>query len=150
MGEEYNQIVASSVKTHEEAMEMVGRLFDAAQPSAVFGEPVTAGDYTVITASEVKVGMGYGFGAGGGEAPEEEDDSQAQTDAGGTGYGSGGGGGGASGGRPVAAIVMGPEGVRVEPIVDVTKLGLAFLTAMGAMLMMGNRMRQLSRKMEGS
>ena len=150
MNETYNQIVVNSVKTHEEAMEMVGRLFDAAQPGAVFAEPVTVGEHTVITASEVKVGMGYGFGAGGGDAPEEGGESEAEADSGGTGYGSGGGGGGASGGRPVAAIVIGPEGVRVEPIVDVTKLGLAFITALGAMFMMGNRMRQLSRKMEGS
>ena len=150
MSEKYNEVAVSSVKTHEEAMEMVGRLFDAAQPTAVFSEPVTVGEHTVITASEVKVGLGYGFGAGGSDAPEEAGESKAEADAGGSGYGSGGGGGGASGGRPVAAIVIGPKGVRVEPIVDVTKLGLAFLTALGALLMMGNRMRQLSQRMGGS
>ena len=37
-------------------------------------------------------------------------------------------------GRPVAAIIINQEGVRVEPIVDVTKVGLAFLTTLGAVL----------------
>ena len=54
----------------------------------------------------------------------------------------GGGGGGFSMARPVAVISVGPEGVRVEPIVDVTKLGLAFLTLLGSMLMTWRKMRR--------
>jgi hypothetical protein len=45
----------------------------------------------------------------------------------------------------VAAIIAGPDGVRVEPIVDVTKLGLAALTALGGMFLALNRMRKASR-----
>jgi uncharacterized spore protein YtfJ len=85
--------------------------------------------------------MGYGYGSGfGGDLVEGEDvDSGLALDGGG-GFGSGGGG--ASGGRPVAAILVGPDGVRVEPIVDVTKLGLAFFTTLGAMFLMLSKMRQ--------
>jgi hypothetical protein len=36
-------------------------------------------------------------------------------------------------------------GLRIEPVVDVTKIGLAFFTTMGAMLLMLGRMRRASR-----
>jgi len=42
--------------------------------------------------------------------------------------------------RPVAVIIAAPEGVRVEPVVDVTKIGLAALTAAGFMFGMWMRM----------
>ena len=148
MSKSYNDLVASSIETGQQAMEWVGRLFGAAQPSAVFGEPVTAGEHTVITASEVKVGMGLGHGGGlgvSGQAGEDEPAAGAEPQEGGesAGYGGGGGGGGVSGGRPVAAIVIGPDGVRVKPIVDITKLGLALVTALGSMFLMRERMRKL-------
>lgn len=150
MSEEWGGIVASAVKSQEDAMALVNKLFDVAQPSAVYGEPVTVGEHTVITASEVKVGMGFGFGAGGGsntEAAENEGTPEAEEAA--TGFGTGGGGGGVSGGRPVAAISIGPDGVRVDPVVDATKIALAFFTTLGAMFMMLNRMRAASRRLGG-
>jgi uncharacterized spore protein YtfJ len=129
-------------------MALVEKLFDVAQPSAVYGEPVAIGDHTVITASEVKVGMGFGFGAGGAPGAEGAGD-EAVTEEGeaGAGFGSGGGGGGVSGGRPVAAISVGPDGVRVDPVVDATKIALAFFTTLGAMFMMFSRMRTASRRL---
>ena len=42
--------------------------------------------------------------------------------------------------RPVAVIIAAPEGVRVEPVVDATKIGLAALTAAGFMFGMWMRM----------
>ena len=72
------------------------------------------------------------------EAPGEK-----QEDSGG---GSGIGGGGGSAGRPVATIIIGPEGVQVEPVVDVTKIALAVFTTAGAMLLMLGRMSSMSRK----
>jgi hypothetical protein len=42
----------------------------------------------------------------------------------------------------VAAIVVGPDGVRVEPIVDLTRVLLAFFTALGSMWMMWRRMKR--------
>jgi uncharacterized spore protein YtfJ len=54
---------------------------------------------------------------------------------------SGGGGGGNIFSRPVAVIVAGPEGVRVTPVFDTTKIILAGLTALGFMFSTLLRMR---------
>ncbi len=124
-------VSGAAVHSTEQAAAVIGTLFDVAQPDAIFGKPAEHGDYTIITASEVMVGMGVGFGAGGG--PTEEGDEAA---------GGGGGGGGGSLGRPVAAIIVGPQGVRVEPIVDATKISIAFFTAIGAMFMSWRAMRR--------
>ncbi|HEY8885068.1 MAG TPA: hypothetical protein VIO35_07130, partial [Chloroflexota bacterium] len=45
------------------------------------------------------------------------------------GGGGGMGGGGGSMGRPIAVIVIGPDGVEVKPIVDRTKLVIAVVTS---------------------
>jgi uncharacterized spore protein YtfJ len=143
------EVIQESVPNQEAANALMARVFDAAKPETVFGAPVTQGEYTVITAAEVTVGLGYGYGGGGGigntppEANEEKDpDAPADTTMpNGAGFGGGGGGGGGAGARPVAAIEIGPNGVRVEPIIDPTKVVLAFFTTLGAMLMMLSRMR---------
>ena len=62
------------------------------------------------------------------------------------GGGGGGGGGGFSVGRPIAVVSISAEGVQVKPVVDVTKLGIAALTAFGAMALMWSRMNRLSRR----
>jgi uncharacterized spore protein YtfJ len=116
-----------AVKNTEQAMKVLSRLFEVAKPAAVYSEPVVAGDRTVITASEVSVGIGLGLGGGGDKAGDG---------------GSGGGGGGGSMARPVAVISIGPGGVDVEPVVDVTKLGIAFITALGALWLAGRRIKQ--------
>ncbi len=126
------------------------KLFDAASPAAVYSDPIEAGEYKVITASEVSVGLGYGFGGGGGfgETPaggEDEDSDQAGMAGSGAGLGAAGGGGGGSLGRPVAAIEIGPHGVRVEPIVDPTKIAIAFFTTLMSMFMMMGQMRRARR-----
>jgi uncharacterized spore protein YtfJ len=56
------------------------------------------------------------------------------------GKGNGGGGGGRILSRPVAVVIASPEGVRVEPVVDITKVALAGLTALGFMIGMMFRM----------
>lgn len=147
MSKEFNKIVATAVKNQEQAAELVEKLFAVAQPGAVYGEPVTVGEHTVITASEVKVGMGFGCGLGAGPAAEPgegetESKDEPQDERAGTGYGGGGGGGGVSGGRPVAVISIGPEGVQVEPVVDATKIALAFFTTLGSMFFMLSKMRK--------
>ncbi len=58
----------------------------------------------------------------------------------------GGGGGGFAQSRPVAVIVIDRDGVRVEPVVDVTKLGLAALTVFGSFLFLISRMIHTSRR----
>ncbi len=124
-------ISGAAIRSTEQAAAVIGRLFDVAQPNAIFGKPAEYGDYTIITASEVMVGMGVGFGAGSGPTEEGEEAG-----------GGGGGGGGGSLGRPVAAIIIGQKGVRVEPIVDATKISIAFFTAIGAMFMSWRAMRR--------
>lgn len=104
-------------------------LLVVASADAVYSEPVKKGDHLIIPAAEVLAGAGFGFGSGSGGSSEEN------------GHGVGGGGGGRTFARPVAVIIASPEGVRVEPVVDVTKLGLAFLTA--GIAMVGLMMKML-------
>jgi uncharacterized spore protein YtfJ len=120
-------IFIESVANQEKANEIVGRLFETARPEGAFSQPVTQGEYTVITAAEVSVSMGLGYGGGGSIETVEGEGSP------GHGFGGGGGGGGVTTSRPIAAIEIGPQGVVVEPIIDVTKIVLAFFTALGAM-----------------
>ena len=150
MSEKFDDVVATAVKTQAQGKELMEKLMAVAQPDAVFSEPLSAGDYAVVTASEVSVGMGFGFGVGGGTAPESfggqgttSDEPESQVGEA-SGFASGGGGG-FSMGRPVAVISIGPGAVRVEPVRDLTKIGLALLSTAGAMLMMLGRMRRASR-----
>jgi uncharacterized spore protein YtfJ len=130
-------------KTFEATKQINQKLVEVASPKAVFSEPVISGEYTVITASEVftAVGSGFGFGSAEGEADEVSGEEMGEIGPM-AGSGGGGGGGGAANGRPVALITIGPRGVEVEPVVDVTKLGLALLTTLGSMAFMLRRMKR--------
>lgn len=107
---------------------------ESARVEVVYGEPIENGDTLIIPAAEVLSVLGFGVGSGYGSGEDEEGQQRGQ------GGGGGGGGGGRVLARPVAAIISSPEGVRVEPIVDVTKLALAALTAGGFMVAMIMRM----------
>jgi uncharacterized spore protein YtfJ len=76
----------------------------------VFRDPVRVGDRVVIPAATIAYGGGFGFGG-------------AQHE------GGGGGGGGWNDGRPVAVVDCGPEGVRVRPVVDFTRVGIVLIGA---------------------
>jgi len=134
MKDQENDFAFKTLSLPGEVLELIGRLFDVAKPDAVYSKPIVVGDYTVITASELLVSMGAGYGGGGGGSPvnvnEENSEDNSNFNAGG-----GGGGGGFSLGRPVAAITVGPEGVRVDPIVDPTKISIAFFTTLAAIVM---------------
>jgi len=149
MSDQFDEFVVTTMKNQQQAAEMVEKLFAVAQPGAVYSEPVTVGENTVITAAEVKVGMGFGFGGGFGNSAEPDEDEAAgakesEDEAAGVGYGSGGGG--VSGGRPVAVIHIRPEGVEVEPVVDITKIMLAFFTTLGSMFFMLGKRRKAARR----
>lgn len=135
----------ASRESEQAGIAILEKLTEAAQPSSVFGAPVQVGDYSVITASEVTVGLGFGFGGGGGSGPMPDEAAEGEGAGEAGGFGHGGGGGGGTAARPVAVISVGPTGVLVEPVVDVTKLGLAFLTALGGMFLMFSRMKQAGR-----
>jgi uncharacterized spore protein YtfJ len=139
---------AAAAKSNEDAMALLGRLFKVAEPGSVFSTPVIAGDHTVITASEITVGMGLGFGTGGEPAPKPTGAGEAKAGEESRnegGVGGGGGGGGFSTGRPVAAIIISPAGVRVDPVVDVTKIAVVLFTALGAMFMAWRAMRRFGK-----
>jgi len=106
----------------------------AADVRVVYGEPIMHDDTMIIPTAEVLCGVGFGVGSGSGSSAEENPDKPMQ------GAGSGGGGGGRILSRPVAVVVASPEGVRVEPVVDITKIALAALTAVGFMVGMMFRM----------
>ena len=124
---------------------MLGRILSAAQPGAVYSEPLTKGAYTVITASEVNAGGGFGSGVGSTQpAPRQRETASdaSQSPAQPVNSSGGGmGGGGGSSWRPVALIIIGADGVSVRPVVDVTKIALAGVTVMGTVAMLLWRMR---------
>jgi uncharacterized spore protein YtfJ len=144
MSEQVSGLFTTPVAGHEEAMALLGRLADVAQPGAVFAEPVQCGEHIAVMASEVSVGLGYGYGQGGppGAPPPEggEDGSPSPVTNG------GGGGGGNATARPVAVIHVSSDGVTVEPVLDLTKTALAFFTMLGSMFMIAGKMRRRTRK----
>jgi uncharacterized spore protein YtfJ len=119
------------------------KFLDTANVDKVYGRPIRSGDTIIIPTAEVVCGLGFGVGSGRGGAfgnPDDEDEDAGPQSAGGV--GSGGGGGGRVLSRPVAVVIASPEGVRVEPIFDRTKVLMAALTAMGFMWGMLGRMRR--------
>jgi len=102
------------------------RFLAVADVGKVFSEPIREGETTIIPAAEVMTGMGFGHGFGRGSDAQGEEEHR--------GGGGGGGGGGSAWARPVAVVVATPQGVRVEPVIDFTKVALAAVTAGGFML----------------
>jgi uncharacterized spore protein YtfJ len=144
MEQKDKSVFFAPLASHQEGIELMKRLTDIGQPGAVYGEPVTVEGRTVITASEVSIGLGYGYGVGGAEpAPEQESERVEGQESAEGGFGGGGGGGG-GGARPVAVIHISEDGVEVEPVVDVTKLGLAFFTLLGSVFLMRAKARKRS------
>ena len=133
MSDSFNKLMIESVPDQKTANELIGKLFDVTRPDAVYGQPITVGEHTIITASEYTAGMGVGYGGGAGNSPGSQGDA--------TGFNGGGGGGGTTMARPVATIIIGPNGVRVEPVVDVTKIAITMFTALGAMAMALRKMK---------
>lgn len=143
MNEQMRDAFAQEAEKHNKDVEMLKGLVAAANVDAVFAEPVQSGEYLVINASENVMGVGYGRGFGGGSGSMKDEETEEETPVGGFGGGTGGGGGSTT--RPVAAIIIGPEGVRVEPIVDVTKFMIALFTTVGSMALMFSRMKKQSK-----
>ena len=83
-------------------------LSSRAQVKSVFGDPITAGDKTIIPVAKIAYGFGGGTGSGGLEIK--------------TVRGEGGGGGGGVGALPVGVFEVGPEGTRFVAIGDKKKL----------------------------
>ena len=98
--------------------------------NAVFGPPQEVAGKTVIPIAQVGYGFGLGFGEGerAGEGKEKgEKDSGA------------GGGGGASV-RPLAVLEVGPEGLRLLPVIDHTRVIIAGILFAAWAFFWGSRM----------
>jgi uncharacterized spore protein YtfJ len=109
----------------------IAHLLATADVDSVYGQPIRKGDTVIIPTAEVLAGLG--FGASKGEVNRKDEPKPTKW--------SGGGGGGRTFSRPVAIIVASPEGVRVTPVFDTTKIILAGLTALGFMFSTLLRMR---------
>lgn len=102
------------------AQETIETFLDTADVNKVYADAVEHQGSLIIPAAEVVAGMGFGAGYGTGGSAKKE-----------SGAGGGGGGGGKTFARPVAVIVADSNGVRVEPVMDPTKIALTALTAFG-------------------
>jgi uncharacterized spore protein YtfJ len=114
--------------------ETLEQLIETADVEHVYGRPIKQGEVAIIPSAEVLTAVAFGIGSGLGSSADGE------------GYG-GGGGGGRTLARPVAVIIASPDGVRVEPVFDPTKIMLAALTAGGFMVGMLSRMFKSRRRM---
>jgi uncharacterized spore protein YtfJ len=168
MSKVFDQLSATSVENQEQSIALLEKLVAVARPESVFGEPTEVEGRTLITASEVTAGLGVGFGFGGGTTPgqarrerrerarnsdphervdlEGTEPQEAEAEGEDVGMGGGGGGAGGASGRPVAIISVSEEGVQVEPVVDATKIALAFFTALGSMFFMLTKMRKAAER----
>ncbi len=120
MSEEIEITVNDPGQAIDMVQETIETFLETADVSRVYAEPIEHGDTKIIPAAEVVAAMGFGAGFGSGGSDDE-----------GNGTGGGGGGGGQTFARPVAVIIASPEGVRVEPVIDPTKIALTALTAFG-------------------
>jgi uncharacterized spore protein YtfJ len=130
--------VTATEQTQHQTDQFLDKILAATRPGAVFAPPVHSAGYTVITASEVFAGGGFGFGAGSG--PDQHSAAAGPSiESGVAGANGGGGGGGGSHSRPVAAIVIGPDGVKVQPIVDSTRIVVAVMGALAGVVLVALR-----------
>ena len=104
-------------ETLEKAQALTANMLVITKPEAIFGAPVEIDGKQIVTASEVGAAMGVG------------QVWQAT------------GGGGTSQGRPVAVISVSDGRVRIKPVFDFTKIGLALLTAVVSFATMWRKMR---------
>jgi uncharacterized spore protein YtfJ len=104
------------------AADVMERLIASADVSKVYTAPITHGDRLLIPAAEVVAVAGFGMGSGTGDMGARAGSARR---------GGGGGGGGRTLARSVAVIVSSPEGVEIRPVLDLSKIALAALTAAG-------------------
>ncbi len=125
MNEQPGETFNSESGTGHQPADVIEAVFERASRAASAGATISPvqqiGDTSIVVLSEVMMGGGFGFGGGGSAG---DDKSPA-------GFGSGGGGGVGAQSRPVAIVYAGPSGVRVKPIVDISKLTLAGVGAAG-------------------
>ena len=141
MSETRKDFTTAVVKNEAQAIELIEKLFTVTQPETIFGKLTEIAGRTIFTASEVNVCLGVGFGMGNAlESINEEENEPGEA-----GMGGGGVGGGGAQGRPIAVISVSEAGVEVEPVVDATKIALAFFTMLGSIFFMGSKMKKATK-----
>jgi len=89
-GDQMRETFEWATEQQREGAEVLSNLAAIADVQAVFSDPIEAGDYTIITASENFAGLGFGSGFGGGTGMMgRREESQAEE---GSGFGGGAGG----------------------------------------------------------
>ena len=122
-------------------LEPIEKMVDGLGVGAVFGEPIREGGVTVVPVAEVRFAFGYGYGSGRGRGEESEGSPSTAE------QGSGGGSG--AGGRASAKgyVRISADGVRFEPVLDVTRLALAGIAfAAWSVFWIGRTMRAVGSK----
>ena len=142
------EVPMGDISSAQPALDLIENTLDsfmaAASVDAVYGEPVVHGDTLIIPVAEVVGALGFGVGSGGGAMPVEDEGEGGTVRTADSG-GGGGGGGGSVFSRPVAVVIVTPAGVRVAPVVDVTKIVLASVTAAAFALGMLLQVRKFQR-----
>ncbi len=110
----------------------IDKMSDEVNVDAVFGEPREAGEHVLIPVAELQYGFGVGAGTAQGAEPSHEEEAEEEdvpegeaTEAKPGGVAEGAGGGAGAKARPLATIIVGPEGVTVKSIMDEQKVALA-------------------------
>jgi uncharacterized spore protein YtfJ len=103
----------------------------------VFGEPVQAGDKTIIPVAQIAYGLGGGYGKG----PKKGNPSLQGAEQDNKGEGAGGGGGMAA--RPKGVYEVTPAGTRFIPVTDPKQIliGVAIGFLLGSFLRSKRRLR---------
>lgn len=148
MDDKTELVTATTGATTNSASQVVNHTLEnflaTANSEAVYHEPIKHGNALIIPAAEVVSVMGFGVGSGVSNGSAETGEEANTSNSGG-----GGGGGGSVFSRPVAVIISTPEGVRVDPVFDLTKIALAGMTTGVLMFGMIARVWSLSKKIQG-
>ena len=99
-----------------------------ADVKAIYGQPITAHEKTLVPVA--KIMFAYGAGAGSGGMGNDNP------------RGEGGGGGGGVRAVPVGVFEVGPQGTRFVPITDLRKLAGALVAGMAVGMWLGWRRRR--------
>jgi uncharacterized spore protein YtfJ len=129
MPEENEIIIEDPGQAIDMAQETLEVMLETASVDKVYGEPLVHEGTMIIPAAEVLAVAGFGAGYGAGQSEDGEGGSA-----------SGAAGGGRTFSRPVALVIAAENGVRVEPVLDPTKIALTFITALGFMAATISRM----------
>jgi len=104
----------------------------------VFGEPVQAGDKTIIPVAQIAYGLGGGYGQGPKKGKPALQDVEQDNN-----KGEGAGGGGGMAARPKGVYEVTPTGTRFIPVTDAKQIfiGVAIGFLLGSFIRSKRRLR---------